>query len=138
MKTQLVVILVFLSILYNISILGQVQEIIFNSEIAEIYKGNIEDVADYIASFPTDAEARQIINQLNSISEEIRATLYGEIPPEIERIKEITEYVYKVYRETDILQWNILQMHEKQIVSLLPGEGIKLTLHSYCLNKDAA
>jgi len=138
MKTQLIAILVFLSILYNISIPGQVQEIIFNSEIAEIYKGNIEDAADYIASFPTDAETDQILNQLNSISEEIRATLYGEIPPETERIKEITEYVYKVYRETDILQWNILQMHKNQIVSLLPGEGIKLTLHSYCLNKDAA
>ena len=138
MKTQLATILVFLSILFNISILGQVQEIIFNSEIAEIYKGSIEDAADYIASFPTDVKAEQILSELHLISEEIRATLYGEIPPDLERVKQITEYVYKVYRETDILQWNILQMNKNQVVSLLPGEGIKLTLHSYCLDKDAA
>lgn len=132
-------ILLFLSILlFNFSVHAQVQEIFFKSDVAEIYKGSIEDAADYIASFPTDEEAEQILNKLNLVSEEIRAILYGEVPPDTIRIKEITDFVLNVINETDILLWNILEMHENQRISLLPGEGIKLTLHSYCLNHDAA
>jgi len=123
---------------FNLPLTAQVQELFFKSDVATIYKGNIEDAADYIASFPTDEEAEQILSRLESTSEEIRAILYGEIPPDTIRIKEITEYVLKVYNETDILLWNILQIYETQSISLLPGEGIKLTLDSYCLDHNAA
>jgi len=75
---------------------------------------------------------------LNSISEEIRGTLYGEIPAEPDRINEIRNYVLKVFRETEILQWNLLHIYEHQSIHLLPGEGITLTLKSYCLDKSAA
>ena len=110
----------------------------FESKIAEIYKGNIEDAADYIAEFPTNAEGEQILDNLNSISEEIRGMLYGEIPAEPDRISEIRSYVLEVFRETEILQWNLLHIYEHQSINLLPGEGITLTLKSYCLDHSAA
>ncbi len=121
---------------YNLS--SQTELTSFESQVAEIYKGNLEDVADYIAEFPTNDEADEILNNLNSISEEIRATLYGEIPPELNRINEIRSYVLKVFRETEILQWNLLHIYEHQSIHLLPGEGITLTLKSYCLDHSAA
>jgi len=138
MKTLSFILLVLFLFLINLSVLAQIQEVMFNSDVAEVYKGSIEDAADYIASFPTDEEADQILNKLNSISEEFRKIFYGEISPDIERISEMTDYVLKVFHETDILQWNILQMYENQEISLLPGEGIKLTLHSYCLDLHAS
>lgn len=110
----------------------------FESKVAEIYKGNIEDAADYIAEFPTIAEGEQILHNLNSISEEIRGTLYGEIPAEPDRISEIGSYVLKTFHETEILQWNLLHIYEHQSIHLLPGEGITLTLKSYCLDHSAA
>ena len=110
----------------------------FSSKVAEIYKGNIEDAADYIAEFPTNAEADETLGELNSVSEEIRAMLYGEIQANPARINEINSYLLEVYRTTEILQWNLLHIYEHQSINLLPGEGIKLTLKSYCLNHEAA
>ncbi len=138
MKTLSYILFVLFLIIINFSVRAQIQEVVFNSDVAEIYKGSIEDAADYIASFPTDEEADQILNKLNSISEEFRKIFYCEIPPDAKRISEMTNYVLKVFHETDILQWNILQMYENQSISLLPGEGIKLTLHSYCLDYHAS
>jgi hypothetical protein len=64
--------------------------------------------------------------------------LYGEIPAEPDRISEIRSYVLEVFRETEILQWNLLHIYEHQSINLLPGEGITLTLKSYCLDHSAA
>ena len=138
MKAFSFILFVLSILLFNFSVHAQIQEVVFNSDVAKIYKGSIEDAADYIASFPTDEEADQILSKLNSISEEFRKIFYGEIPPDSGRISEMTNYVLKVFHETDILQWNILQMYENRRISLLPGEGIKLTLHSYCLDLHAS
>ena len=110
----------------------------FESSVAEIYKGNIEDAADYIASFPTDVDAKQIFTNLNSISEEIRAMLNGEIETNTDRISEMRNYVLETFRKTEILQWCLLHIYEHQSINLLPGEGITLTLKSYCLDHSAA
>lgn len=130
---------VFTSIVLFCSFSNAQNELIsFESSVADIYKGNIEDAADYIAEFPSNAEAEQILNNLNSISEEIRGMLYGDIPAEPDRINEIRSYVLKTFRETELLQWNLLHIYEHQSIHLLPGEGIILTLKSYCLDHSAA
>ena len=133
----------FISVLFVVnyfitSLKAQTDLTSFFSPIAEIYKGDIEEAADYIAIFPTESEADQILANLKSISEEKRAILFGEIPPNPDRIREFEYYVLDVFRKTEILQWCLLQMSESQSVSLLPGEGITLTLHSYCLDHQAA
>ncbi|NNG27105.1 MAG: hypothetical protein HKM87_06235, partial [Ignavibacteriaceae bacterium] len=139
MKAHIFTITLFIAItLFSFYSKAQPELISFESQVAEIYKGNIEDAADYIAEFPTNAEGEHILNNLKSISEEIRATLYGEIPAEPDRISEIRSYVLEVFRETEILQWNLLHIYEHQSIHLLPGEGITLTLKSYCLDQSAA
>jgi len=116
----------------------QIRKTSYKTPIAEIYKGNIEEAAEFIAKFPTEDEAEQILNELNSISEEIRAMLYGEIPPNPAKIDQIRKYVFELFRKTEILQWYLFQFYENQTISLLPGEGITLTLQSYCLDHSAA
>ena len=139
MKTSIFFISVFTSIiLFSFFSNAQTDLTSFESQVAEIYIGNIEDAADYIAEFPTNAEAEQILNNLNSISEEIRRMLYGEIPPNPDRINEIRSYVLEIFRKTEILQWCLLHIYEHQSINLLPGEGITLTLKSYCLDHSAA
>jgi len=138
MKTSIFISLFTSIILFSFFSNAQTDLTSFESPVAEIYKGNIEDAADYIAEFPTNAEAEQILNNLNSISEEIRAMLYGETTPNPDRISEIRNYVLEIFRKTEILQWNLLHIYEHQSINLLPGEGITLTLKSYCLDHTAA
>ena len=139
MKAQIITITLFASIILSSFYSNAQTELIsFESQVAEIYKGNIEDAADYIADFPTNAEAEEILNNLSSISEEIRGMLYSEIPADPNRINEIRSYVLGTFRKTEILQWNLLHIYEHQSIHLLPGEGITLTLKSYCLDHSAA
>ena len=139
MKAQIITITLFASIILSSFYSNAQTELIsFESQVAEIYKGNIEDAADYIADFPTNAEAEEILNNLSSISEEIRGMLYNEIPADSNRINEIRSYVLGTFRKTEILQWNLLHIYQHQSIHLLPGEGITLTLKSYCLDHSAA
>jgi len=124
-------------IIFTCYAIAQIDVDFYESSVAEIYKGNIEDAADYIAEFPGDANDN-ILHEINSISEEIRGVLYGEIPYDLDRIEQISEYVIGVFRKTEILQWCLLNIHDHQQINLLPGEGITLTLKSYCLDKNLA
>ena len=54
-----------ITILYCSSLFSQNDLTAFPSKVAEIYKGNIEDAADYIAHFPSDAEADEILNNFS-------------------------------------------------------------------------
>lgn len=103
-----------------------------------IYKGRIEDTADIIVRFPNEEEGREIYTRLTGIVEDFKTILLGEREINVRDIEDKCHYVLGTYRETEILEWCLLNLCLDQSLSLLPGEGIELTLDSYCLDAGKA
>jgi len=103
-----------------------------------VYKGKIEEAADYIVHFPTEEEGQQTYARLNEIVDSFRSILSGEAPIELEDIQEKCQFVLDTFKQTEILEWCLLGLCLDGEISLLPGEGIELTLNSYCLDSDKA
>ncbi len=102
------------------------------------YRGTIEEAADFIARFPTEEEARETFGRLNAVVENFRSVLAGETPVDLEDIREKCSYVLETHRKTEVLEWCLLGLCLDGEFSLLPGEGIALTLPSFCLDADMA
>jgi len=103
-----------------------------------VYKGQIEEAADYLASFPTEQEASATLDRLQSIIQDFEAVLSGKKPPVPDEIEKNCRYILDVYRETEILESCLLTLCQDQSIGLLPGEGITIDLPSYCLDIHAA
>ena len=104
----------------------------------EIYRGRIEDAADLMVTFPTEEQSQETYDRLESFIEDIELMFDGDIPVDVERIRDYFRYALDVYRRTTLLQWCLYDLTLNQSIRLLPGEGITLTLPSYCLDVDAA
>lgn len=104
----------------------------------EVYRGKIEEAADSIVRFPTEEEARENLHRLNGVVENFRSVLAGETPVDLEDIQEKCRFVFETHRETEVLEWCLLGLCLDGEFSLLPGEGIELTLLSFCLDAQMA
>lgn len=105
---------------------------------AKIYKTKIADAADFIATIPTEEEAKATYDKLNRIVEDMKSMLAGKIPPDAGKVERMQSYIIDVFRKTEVIEWCLYQLYENQSISLLPGEGITLTFPSYCLDHHAA
>jgi len=101
-----------------------------------LYKGNIENAADVIARFPTIEEGRETYDRMMGIIDSFKSILDNDSPIDLQDIENKCRYVLDIHKKTEILEWCLLELGFDQTISLLPGEGIELTLPSYCL--DAA
>lgn len=104
----------------------------------KIYKGKIEDAADFIARFPAEQEARETYDRLNGIVKNFRSILDGESPIDVADIQNKCSFVLETQKKTEVLEWCLLGLCLDGTVTLLPGEGIELTLPSYCLDAGKA
>ena len=104
----------------------------------EIYRGRIEDAADLLAAVPTEEEAQETLDRLESFVDDIEAMYDGEIPVDVERVREYFRYALEVYERVSLVRWCLYDLTINQSIRLLPGEGITITLPSYCLDVDAA
>lgn len=102
----------------------------------KIFRGKIEDVADFITPFPSAEEAQETFDRLNGVLDNFRHVLAGESPIDILDIQEKCNFVLDTHKKTEVLQWCLLGLCLDGEISLLPGEGIELTLPSYCLDAD--
>lgn len=102
----------------------------------KIYRGKIEDAANFIAHFPIAEEAQATSNRLAGVLEYFRHVLAGESAIDLGDIQEKCRYVLETHRKTEVLQWCLLGLCLDGEISLLPGEGIELNLPSYCLDAD--
>lgn len=103
-----------------------------------VYKGQIEEAAEYLAAFPTEQEASATHDRLLSIIQDFKAIISGKKPPVPDEIERDCRYILDVFRKTEILEWCLLQLYQDHSISLLPGEGITIDLPSYCLDQYAA
>jgi hypothetical protein len=104
----------------------------------KIYRGTIEDAADFITRFPTAEEAQETFDRLNGIVDNFRLVLAGESPIDLVDIQEKCSFVLETHRKTEVLEWCLLGLCLDGEISLLSGEGIELTLPSYCLDAGKA
>ena len=103
-----------------------------------VYKGQIEEAADYLASFPTEEEASLTLDRLQSIVQDFESVLSGKKTPVLDEIEKNCRYILDVYRKTEILEGCLLTLYQDYSICLLPGEGITIDIPSYCLDIHAA
>ena len=103
-----------------------------------VYKGQIEEAAEFLVAFPTEQEASATHDRLLSIVQDFKTIIAGKKPPVPEEIERDCRYILDVFRKTEILEGCLLQLYQDHSISLLPGEGITIDLPSYCLDQHAA
>ena len=113
--------------------LGELQE-----KSVKIFKGKIEDQVDFIARFPTREEAEETYRRLVAFKERMKEIMEEQFPTTLAEVERMKSYVLQVRRQTTVLEWCLYQIVENQEISLLPGEGVEVTLSSYCLNSKGS
>ena len=104
----------------------------------EIYRGTIREASDFIVRFPTAEEAQETFERLNGVVDAFRSVLAGKSPINLEDIREKCSFVLETQRKTEVMEWCLLGLCLDGWISLLPGEGIEMTLPSFCLDADKA
>ncbi|MCJ7681438.1 MAG: hypothetical protein MUP70_11980, partial [Candidatus Aminicenantes bacterium] len=103
-----------------------------------LYRGKIDEAADVIARFPTEEEGQATYGRLMAIIDSFKSVLAGDSPIDLQDIEDKCRFVLETYKKTEILEWSLLELSFDQTISLLPGEGIELTLPSFCLDAGKA
>lgn len=104
----------------------------------EIYRGTVQEASDFIVRFPTEEEAQETFERLNGVVDTFRSVLAGESSINMEDIREKCRFVIETQRKTEVMEWCLVGLCLDGSISLLPGEGIELTLPSFCLDADKA